>query len=65
MDSPLFVRANTLCGEQIGAPAWWINGWGPPGNISVTSGFQGHPPPNATPTSGGDVVKSPGAQTTG
>jgi hypothetical protein len=35
--SPFFIRASKLCGRQIGAPAWWINGWGPPGNISVTS----------------------------
>jgi hypothetical protein len=37
MNSPFFTRANKLCGEKIGAPAWWINGWGPPGNISVTN----------------------------
>lgn len=37
MNSPLFIRANKLCGKKIGAPAWWINGWGPPGNISVTN----------------------------
>lgn len=43
MNSPFFIRANKVCGEKIGAPAWWINGWGPPGNISVTSG----PPPGA------------------
>ena len=30
MNSPLFISANKLCGKQIGAPAWWINGWGPP-----------------------------------
>jgi len=41
-NSPFFQRANKLCGKQIGAPPWWINGWGPPGNISVTSGP--HPP---------------------
>ncbi len=37
MNSPFFIRANKLCGKQIGAPAWWINGWGPPGDISVSN----------------------------
>ena len=37
MNSSYFIRANKLCGKQIGAPAWWINGWGPPGNISVSN----------------------------
>jgi hypothetical protein len=37
MNSPFFIRANKVCGRQIGAPAWWINGWGPPGNISVSN----------------------------
>jgi hypothetical protein len=37
MNSPFFIRANKLCGKQIGAPDWWINGWGPPGNISVSN----------------------------
>lgn len=41
MNSPFFIRANKLCGKKIGAPSWWINGWGPPGNISVTSIPQG------------------------
>lgn len=46
MNSPFFTRANKLCGEKIGAPAWWINGWGPPGNISVTNIPPGGPRPN-------------------
>ena len=25
-DSPAFQKANQLCGQKIGAPAWWING---------------------------------------
>jgi hypothetical protein len=57
MNSPFFIRANKLCGKQIGAPAWWINGWGPPGNISVTnippgclpSGNSTKPPPGCLP----------------
>jgi hypothetical protein len=24
-----------MCGKQIGAPTWWMNGWGPPGDIVV------------------------------
>ncbi len=38
MNSPFFVRANNACGHKIHAPSWWTNGWGPPGNISVSSG---------------------------
>jgi hypothetical protein len=37
--SPAFLNgnANQTCGKQIGAPAWWINGWGPPGDVSVAT----------------------------
>jgi hypothetical protein len=57
MNSPFFIRANKLCGKKIGAPAWWINGWGPPGNISVTTippgclprGNTTKPPPGCLP----------------
>jgi hypothetical protein len=33
--SPAFLNgnANQMCGKQIGAPAWWINSWGPPGSV--------------------------------
>ncbi len=36
-DSPAFLNgnANQTCGKQIGAPAWWINNWGPPGSVDV------------------------------
>ena len=34
-DSPFVVKAGKVCGQQIGAPAWWTNGWGPPGDVSV------------------------------
>jgi len=37
LNSPKFIHANNVCGKQINAPAWWINGWGPPGDISVRS----------------------------
>jgi hypothetical protein len=49
MNSPFFVRANKLCGKQIGAPAWWINGWGPPGNISISNIPPGGLPPGGPP----------------
>jgi hypothetical protein len=40
-NSPSVVRVNDLCGKKLGLPAWWINGWGPPGDISVgTAGPQ-------------------------
>ncbi|MGA3214773.1 MAG: hypothetical protein ABSD97_03685 [Acidimicrobiales bacterium] len=44
LNSPVFLSANNVCGKQIGAPAWWINGWGPPGDISSTSGPTGGVP---------------------
>jgi len=37
-NSPLFQRANNLCGKEIHAPSWWVTGAGPPGNVSVQSG---------------------------
>jgi hypothetical protein len=49
-NSPLFQRANNLCGKKIHAPSWWVTGAGPPGNISVQSGpmcgASPCPPPN-------------------
>jgi hypothetical protein len=46
-NSPLVQRVNRLCGKQLGLPAWWINGWGPPGDVVVSSGGpNGSPPPN-------------------
>ncbi len=66
MNSPFFIRANKLCGKQIGAPAWWINGWGPPGNISVTNIPPGGPPtgPNRPRANNGTSTTS-GTVTTG
>lgn len=53
-NSPAVIRVNDLCGKKLGLPAWWINGWGPPGDISVTSGPNGGPPPSgATPSTDG------------
>jgi hypothetical protein len=63
MNSPFFIRANKLCGKQIGAPAWWINGWGPPGNISVTNIPPGGPGtgPNRPRTNNGSTPTTTGA----
>jgi hypothetical protein len=36
-DSPTFENANKVCGKQVNAPAWWIAGTGPPGDVVVTS----------------------------
>jgi hypothetical protein len=46
-NSPSFIHANEICGKRIHAPAYWINGWGPPGDVSVRSivGGSGSPPP--------------------
>lgn len=74
MNSPFFIRANKLCGKQIGAPSWWINGWGPPGDISVSNippgcipsgnstnvppGCLGSNAPNRPSTTGGNTTTS-------
>jgi hypothetical protein len=36
-NSPQFERANKVCGDKLNLPAWWVNGWGPPGDVSVRS----------------------------
>lgn len=43
-NSPQVERVNTFCGKKLGLPAWWINGWGPPGDISVGLPAGGPPP---------------------
>jgi hypothetical protein len=56
-DSPAAVNANKICGKQINAPAWWIAGTGPPGDVSVRSARIGPNGPvgdHAPPV--GDVV---------
>jgi hypothetical protein len=45
-NSPVFLHANDVCGKRIQAPAYWINGWGPPGDVSVRS-FVGQSPARA------------------
>ena len=36
-NSPTFENANKVCGKEINAPAWWIAGTGPPGDVVVSS----------------------------
>jgi len=44
-NSPAVLRVNDLCGNKLGLPAWWVKGWGQPGDISVRSaGVSGEPP---------------------
>jgi hypothetical protein len=51
LSSPTFLHANDVCGKRIHAPAWWVNGWGPPGDVSVKTAFPGgHSPLPAGPT---------------
>jgi hypothetical protein len=54
-NNPLVENANTICGKQINAPAWWIAGTGPPGDVVVTScnGVPNCQPPSGEPPSGG------------
>jgi hypothetical protein len=47
-NSPQVIKVNDLCGKKLGLPTWWINGWGPPGDITVMmggAGLTGTPPP--------------------
>lgn len=45
-DSPQVVNVSKLCGKKLDLPAWWVDGTGPPGDISVAdAGLPGSPPP--------------------
>jgi hypothetical protein len=48
-NSPQFERANKVCGDKLNLPAWWVNGWGPPGDVSVRSFIGSHSPGPAAP----------------
>lgn len=44
-NSPSVVRVSDLCGTKLHLPTWWVNGWGPPGDIVVTmAGAPATPP---------------------
>lgn len=64
--SPAFLNgnANQMCGKQIGAPAWWINSWGPPGSVDVyLAGTKPNSPlPIGAPTRRPKAMTVPGAQ---
>lgn len=47
-DSPQVVNVSKLCGKKLDLPAWWVDGTGPPGDISVaTAGLpHGGTPPS-------------------
>ncbi len=58
-NSPFVEKANKICGKQIDAPAWWIAGTGPPGDVVVSScsGVPNcEPPGGSPPPSGGGPV---------
>jgi hypothetical protein len=67
-NSPAVMRVNDLCGKKLGLPLWLVNGWGPPGDITVQMGgpapFNGTPPPcvfsKVDPCSG-DVTNAAGS----
>ncbi len=42
-NSPQVEKVNDVCGRKLGLPVWWINGWGPPGDISVSPDTKGGP----------------------
>jgi hypothetical protein len=52
-NSPHVVRVNDICGRKLGLPAWWINGWGPPGDISIGLPSGGPRPGALTPAAYG------------
>jgi hypothetical protein len=60
-NSPAFLNgnANQTCGKQIGAPAWWINNWGPPGSVDVYPA--GTNPNNPWPTTPPPFAAKPSA----
>jgi hypothetical protein len=62
--SPAFLNgdANQMCGKQIGAPAWWINSWGPPGSVDVyPAGANPNSPLPMGPLPSGPKPPVPGA----
>jgi hypothetical protein len=62
-NSPIFENANKVCGKQINAPAWWIAGTGPPGDVTVSScsGVPNCKPPSGNPPpGGGGAIPVPG-----
>ncbi len=60
-NSPLVENANKVCGKQIGAPAWWIAGTGPPGDVTVSSCNGPASQCNGPPPSGGNRPGGSGA----
>jgi hypothetical protein len=44
LNSPHVVKVNDYCGKKLGLPTWWINGWGPPGDIVVKPAVTPHIP---------------------
>ena len=59
-NSPTFENANKVCGKQVKAPAWWIAGTGPPGDVVVSSAgigpngpIPGNRPATVRPAPGG------------
>lgn len=66
-NSPHVVKVNDYCGRKLGLPTWWINGWGPPGDISLSmSGLPGaagdcaYSKKGCGPQGNGDLVPAPG-----
>lgn len=43
-NSPHVMKVNDYCGKKLGLPTWWINGWGPPGDLVVKPAVTPHIP---------------------
>jgi hypothetical protein len=57
-NSPFVENANEVCGKQINAPAWWIAGTGPPGDVTVSNVTGGGPPGGGRPPKIGFPVRN-------
>jgi hypothetical protein len=56
-NSPSVDNANKVCGKQINAPAWWIAGTGPPGDVVATSaGIGPNGPTGGAASAGGNQL---------
>jgi hypothetical protein len=43
-NSPQVQNVNKVCGQKLHLPGWWVAGTGPPGDVVVSSGWNGGPP---------------------
>lgn len=59
-NSPSFVNADKICARRVNAPAWWIGGTGPPGDVVLTSARIGPNGPTRSPAPGDQPTPNTG-----